>query len=710
MLATAQTHGSLRRERKGGTKLIMRLLMNIPFKQKLNWIVMLTSSAALLLAYASFATYEFISYRRSMPVDLAVLATITGENAKSALDRNDVKFAEETLLASLAVQPQIMAAYIYRQDGEIFAKYVRADLSAGLPIPKPRQMGHTFANDYLELFQPIVSQDKTVGTLYLRSDLEQLYSRIRGCVGIGALVLLASVGVAWMLSAQVQRFISGPILNLAEITALVAEQKNYSVRVTKQSEDELGTLYDGFNNMLCEIERRDAALRQAQDDLEKRVVDRTADLTRANHSLQAEVAERQRAETALRISQNKFETLVNSIDGLVWEADPKTFEFTFVSQQAERLLGYPHEQWLSQPTFWQDHLHPDDRQRALEFFRQAVAESKSSHFEYRMIAADERAVWIRGSASVVVEGNEPVLLRGVWLDITEQKLAEQQLENLHSQLLETSRQAGMAEVATGVLHNVGNVLNSVNVSSTLVCDGVRRSRLPTLARTAAVLREHAHDLDAFFARDERGRMLPELLTQLADHLTQEQTQALKELESLSKNIEHIKDIIAMQQSYAKVSGVVESLPLASLLEDALQFNIAAFTRHGVSVVRQYEQVPSVTVDKHKVLQILINLMHNANYAMEEAQQPDKLLLLGIARHGNDRVRITVTDNGIGISSENLTRIFSHGFTTKKNGHGFGLHIGALAAKDMGGSLTAQSDGPGQGATFTLELPLLNENS
>jgi two-component system NtrC family sensor kinase len=268
----------------------------------------------------------------------------------------------------------------------------------------------------------------------------------------------------------------------------------------------------------------------------------------------------------------------------------------------------------------------------------------------------------------------------------------------------------MAEVATGVLHNVGNVLNSVNVSSTLVCDGVRQSKLPTLVRTAAVLREHAHDLTSFFSRDPRGRILPELLTQLAEHLSHEQTHALKELESLTKNIAHIKDIVAMQQSYAKVSGVAESLPLAGLVEDALQFNIAAFTRHGVSVVRQYEQVPPVTVDRHKVLQILINLMHNAKYAMDEAQQEDKLLVLGIARNGEDRVRITVGDNGMGISSENLTRIFSHGFTTKRNGHGFGLHIGALAAREMGGSLTAHSDGPGRGATFTLELPLANEHS
>ena len=688
----------------------MRAFTHSPLKKKLTRIILCTSSVALLLACVAFGLFEVLSFRRSMPQDLAVLARITGDNGKSALEFDDPKFAQETLLASLAAQPHLMAACLYDKNGQVFAKYVRKDVQGSLKIPKPQKAGHAFANDHLGLFYPIVSDGRRVGLVYLQSDLHQLYSRITSYAGIGVLVLLASLLVAWGLSSQLQRAISDPILKLAETTAQVAQQRNYSVRVVKQSEDELGNLYEGFNKMLSEIEQRDAALQQVHRDLEKRVTERTADLTRANASLTAEVAERQRAETALRISQHKFETLVNSIDGVVWEADPLTYEFTFVSQQAERLLGYSRQQWLNSSSFWQDQLLPEDRQRALDFFHQAVARRKPYHFEYRMQAADGRVVWIRDSASIVLEGANPVLLRGVLLDITEQKQAEQELERLHKRLLETSRQAGMAEVATGVLHNVGNVLNSVNVSATLVCDRVRQSRLPGLTKTAGLLREQADDLGSFLTTDARGKMLPTYVSTLAEHLTEEHTEMLKELESLTKNIEHIKDIVAMQQSYAKVSGMVEFLPMAELVEDALQFNAAAFARHGVQVVRDFKEVPPVAVDKHKVLQVLVNLMHNAKYAMDEAGQPEKRLVLSIGMNGNDRVKIAVKDNGVGIKPENLTRIFSHGFTTKKNGHGFGLHSGALAAKEMGGSLTAHSDGPGRGATFTLELPLANEGA
>jgi PAS domain S-box-containing protein len=681
----------------------MRAFTNLPFKLKLNWIIMLTSSVALLLACAAFATYEVLSFRRSMPTDLNVLAQIIGDNGKSALEFNDPKFAEETLLASLTAHPHIMAAGLYSKDGKLFAKFLRRDMPNRFTFPGVRLAGHYFAENHLGLFHPIVSEGKVVGAVYLQSDLRALYARISSYVGICILVLLAALVAAWLLSFQLQGVISGPILKLAETTAFVAREKNYSVRVIKQSEDELGSLFDGFNEMLAEIERRDAALQQAHSELEKRVAQRTGDLTRANQSLTGEVSERMRAEVALRVSQQKFETLVNSIEGLVWEADPKTFEFTFVSQQAERLLGYPRQQWLSEPTFWRDHLHPDDRQRAMQFFQEAVAQNKSHHFEYRMIAADGRVVWIRDSASVVLESDQPVLLRGVLLDITEQKQAEEAMENLNKKLIETSRHAGMAEVATGVLHNVGNVLNSVNVSATLVCDRIRQSRTAGLTKMAALLREHEAELAEFLTTDSRGKMVPSYLNTLAEHLATEQAEILKELGSLTKNIEHIKDIVTMQQSYAKVSGIVENLPLTELLEDALRINAAGLARHGVQVLREFEEVPPVAVDKHKVLQILVNLMQNAKYAMDDARREDKRLIVGISQ-STDRVRISVKDNGVGIKPENLTRIFSHGFTTRKNGHGFGLHSGALAAKEMGGSLSAHSDGPGTGATFVLELP------
>ena len=290
-------------------------------------------------------------------------------------------------------------------------------------------------------------------------------------------------------------------------------------------------------------------------------------------------------------------------------------------------------------------------------------------------------------------------------DITERKRNEAELETLHKQLLETSRRAGMAEVATGVLHNVGNVLNSVNVSAMIVVDRLNKSRIGHLANVSALLRENAADLGHFLTHDPKGKKLPAFIESLAERLAVEQTELLNELQGLTKNVAHIKDIVSVQQSYAKVSGVVESLAAKDLIEDALEMNCAAFDRHGVEVIREFSDVPPVRVDRHKVLQILINVISNAKYAVSESPKRDKRITVRVGVNGNRRVKIAVTDNGIGIAQENLARIFAHGFTTKKNGHGFGLHSAALAATETGGLLAAHSDGLGCGATFTLELPM-----
>jgi signal transduction histidine kinase len=264
----------------------------------------------------------------------------------------------------------------------------------------------------------------------------------------------------------------------------------------------------------------------------------------------------------------------------------------------------------------------------------------------------------------------------------------------------------MAEVATGVLHNVGNVLNSVSVSATLVADRLRRSKVDKLCQATALLREQNGHLVEFLTADPKGKVLPEYLGTVADQLAGEQTKLITLMTTVSQHIEHIKEIVAMQQSYAKVSGVYETLPAAGLVEDALRMNAAAFDRHHIDLVREFdENLPAVCVDRHKVLQILINLFRNAKYAMAARSANDKRLVIRLGMASPDRVKITVGDNGIGIDPEHLTRIFNHGFTTKKDGHGFGLHSGANAAKEMGGSLTAHSHGPGKGAEFTLELPV-----
>lgn len=298
---------------------------------------------------------------------------------------------------------------------------------------------------------------------------------------------------------------------------------------------------------------------------------------------------------------------------------------------------------------------------------------------------------------------QPLGALAVIEDITERRLAEGELERVHKLLLVASRDAGMAEVATNVLHNVGNVLNSVNVSASLVSERIRKSKCAALARVAALLSEHEADLTTFLTGSQ-GRQLPVYLQELAADLIAERDAASAELAVLRGNVEHIKEIVAMQQSYARRGGVTEMVDVRTLVEDSLRMNEGAFSRHGVTLVRDFEEAPLITVDKHKVLQILVNVIRNAKYACDESGSAEKRVTVRV-RTVNGTMLIAVIDTGVGIPPENLERIFSHGFTTRKGGHGFGLHSCALAAQDLGGSLQAESAGLGKGATFTLTLPL-----
>jgi signal transduction histidine kinase len=284
----------------------------------------------------------------------------------------------------------------------------------------------------------------------------------------------------------------------------------------------------------------------------------------------------------------------------------------------------------------------------------------------------------------------------------EKALAE--LAEAQSSLLEMSRSAGMAEVATGVLHNVGNVLNSVNMSCSLLMEQLRESRAVNLAKVAEMLSAPEGGLAHFLCDDPRGKKIPAYLDSLAHALGKEHQLMLREANSLRERVEHIKEIVSMQQTYGRISGVVETLSAEQLMEDALKLNAETLNRNDIRVEREYEPVPLISTEKHKVLQILLNLMTNATYACLDSDEKKKRVVLRINSVTPGKICFAVEDNGMGIAAENLTCIFQHGFTTRKTGHGFGLHSGALAARDLNGSLTGHSDGPGRGAIFCLELP------
>lgn len=291
-------------------------------------------------------------------------------------------------------------------------------------------------------------------------------------------------------------------------------------------------------------------------------------------------------------------------------------------------------------------------------------------------------------------------------EIQERKKAQAQVMEMQTQLLETSRQAGMAEVATGVLHNVGNVLNSVNVSATLVADKVRVSQAQGIRKVTNMLEEQGDEVGKFLHEDPRGMQLPRYLSLLANKVDDEREVLLEEMATLTKNIAHIKDIVGLQQSYAKVAGVAEAMNLDELIDDAVHINRLAIEEADIQLTRMGNVAGEVMLERQKVLQILVNLVKNACEAIEENPESTREILVEVSQLESRTIRVAVQDSGEGISADALTRIFAHGFTTKKTGHGFGLHTGAIAATEMGGSLKASSEGKGKGATFILEMPLI----
>jgi PAS domain S-box-containing protein len=450
------------------------------------------------------------------------------------------------------------------------------------------------------------------------------------------------------------------------------------------------------------VAERQAKLETVNETIERTVAERTSELRR-------EIGERARAEESLRLLGSAVEQSKEAI--LITDAELQLPgpRILFVNPAFTKMTGYTAEEAIGQtPRILQG---PRTDKTVLNRLRHNLKRGEAFEGEginYRKDRTEFNLEWhiapIRDASAKITH------FVAIERDITERKRAQAELESVHKQLVEASRRGGMAEIATNVLHNVGNVLNSINISTDIIAESVKKFKEASLARVVVLLQEHAHDLGDFITHDPKGKHVPAYLAQISEHLMANQQAITGELGSLRQNVEHIKEIVAMQQNYATVGGVKEIINVVDLVEDSMRINEGGLLRHGVEIIREFEAVPPMNVEKHKILQILVNLLRNAKYACDESGRADKRITLRVA-NSEGGVKMSVMDNGIGIPRENLTRIFNYGFTTRKDGHGFGLHSGALAAKAMGGSLTGYSDGPGLGAVFTLELPCpTQENS
>jgi two-component system, NtrC family, sensor kinase len=554
----------------------MRSVRDFSITAKLTLLVLLASGVALLLATLCFVLNDISMLRSSMVRQISILAEILSADSEAALNFQDNDRAAE-ILESLRKQPAVEFACIYNAQGEPFASY-RATNAVATPPKAMRDPGYEFVSGgYLDVVRSIDKEGHSIGTIYLHANVDELHDQILRYCLIVAAMLSVSMGTSVLLAGRFQRLISAPILRLADSVKQVSKEGNYAIRVEKQSNDELGTLYDQFNNMLEQIQQSEATIQRAHDELEIKIQKRTGELSQANTELSREMSVRLQA--------------------------------------------------------------------------------------------------------------------------------EQELEATHQKLVDAARRAGMAEIATGVLHNVGNVLNSINVSAALVSDRMKNSKISDLPRAVNLIEQHSNQLAEFFASDPKGKQLPKFLALLSEHLIEERTEMVSELDQLTMRIEHVKAIVATQQSYAGVSGVLEEVDLASTLNDAMQLNVASFERDCITVVNEFQDLPNVRIDKQRVLQILVNLIKNAREAFYDLPHKlDRRIIIRTLVSDQETLQIHVIDNGIGIAPENITKIFSHGFTTKKTGHGFGLHGCANAAAELGGSLSVHSDGLERGATFILELP------
>jgi PAS domain S-box-containing protein len=647
----------------------MKRFRNLPIQQKMLVMTLLICGAVLIVAIVALFTFQVLNFRSNFQRDTSTLAAIIANQSTAVMQFRDEANGAEVVHA-LQAKPTVLSASLVLPEGTVLAYYGIKEKTLELAqFPFPGEF--RFTGGHLLFSQPVILDKNRIGTLYLRMDYQRTFLELLGFYAQVILgVMVVSIVLAVFLSSRLGRSITGPVLQLAQASKNIGELKDYSVRVPlpagwdNTGRDELGRLTESFNEMLSRIQSQDAAL---------------------------------------SLSQQKMEALIHAIDGIVWERTPDTFQFTFISRQSVDILGYAPEAWV--PNFWEEKLHPQDAVKAIQTAHAVATRGEQYSYEYRMMAANGRTVWIREVGMVLMEKGKPVAMRGIFHDVTQHKLATEQLDKLNRQLIDNSRNAGMADVATGVLHNVGNVLNSVSVSATVVGDRLRRSKVANLCRATSMLREKNGHLAEFLTTDPKGRLLPDYFGTVAEQLAAEQADLITEMDSVGKHIEHIKEIVSMQQNYAKVSGVYEDLVPAELVEDALRLNVAAFERHHIDLVREFDDnVPKVRVDRHKFLQIFINLLRNAKHAMEDGAEESRRMVIRVGMAAPDRVKIVVSDNGIGIPPENLNKVFNHGFTTKKDGHGFGLHSGANAAKEMGGRLVAHSQGRGHGAEFTLELP------
>lgn len=756
---------------------------------------MLTCIIVLFLTFLAYSMMELSISRRALQEQAETLAEVIGLNSTAALVFNDPKSATATL-AALSAEPEITMAAIYTGDGKLFAQYFQGKsgpevpaMNPSAPNSLPRKGSSSpsgsgffpliFQGNYLEITQTIILEGERIGYVYLQWSMARLHERQRWHLGFASLALLPALFIAYLLSSKLQRIISRPIMSLARTMKMVSRDKNYSFQVKKESEDELGVLIDGFNEMLAQIKKRDTALEQHREALEEAVARRTAELSKSNRELEKTIYELDRTANSLAKNERRLAYAQQVARLGYWEWDIETNNL-ICSGEVCRLFGLEPEE-IAMPR--EDFIHLIDL-RDQELVRKTMDGSmetgKPCGVDFRIPARDgaTRILNLQGEV-IIAQSGQPLKMTGTIQDITERKEAEKALSES-----EEKYRALMNNASEGILLTdmEGNLLE-VNKKMLELLDYSQEELLTMQffqlippkegerARSAfqdfillgsgtvddsSLLRQDGNripvDITAGLVRYAGKTVVQAICKDISERKKMEEEHLLlSKLESLgllaggiAHDFNNLLTAILGNVNLAKLDLEPESRSVANRLDEAekaclraqaLSGQLLSFAKGGLPIkkitsvaeliqesinlalsgskARSKLLIPGdlwpVEVDEGQISQVFNNLLINADQSMPEGgiitvRAENVFVEFDLPQLPRGAyVKITVSDQGIGIPHNYLGKIFDPYFTTKQKGSGLGLATSYSIIRNNAGYITVESE-IGIGTSFYIYLP------